>query len=95
MRSETIIKRLGNLAELKKVHKNSSAYKLVLRVCETGHNVIRPCWTSGTGRFCKNLDYTDDVCNLLDALRVGYETGNDAPRGGLYGNFLIIRNLKK
>ena len=52
--------------------------------------LIRPVWTSGRGRFCKNMDYTRDICAVLDALRVKYETGNDAPRGGLTGCYIKI-----
>lgn len=52
--------------------------------------VIRPIWTSGRGRFCSNCDHTRDICAVLDALCVKYETGNDAPRGGLTGNFIKI-----
>ena len=52
--------------------------------------VIRPVWTSGSGRFCKNMNYTRDICAVLDSLRVKYEAGNDAPRGGLTGNYIKI-----
>ena len=52
--------------------------------------LIRPVWTSGRGRFCKNMNYTADICAVLDALRVKYETGNDAPRGGLTGCYIKI-----
>lgn len=51
---------------------------------------VRPVWTSGSGRYCKNCDHTRDVCAVLDALRVKYVTGNDAPRGGLTGNYIKI-----
>lgn len=52
--------------------------------------VIRPVWTTGSGRYCKNCDHTADICAVLDALRVKYVTGNDAPRGGLTGNYIKI-----
>ena len=54
-------------------------------------DVVRPCKTSGSGRFTTNLDYTADVCRLLDSLRIKYEVGNDAPRGGLTGNYIKIK----
>lgn len=94
MKASTITKRLAALVATKKVQKNCSAYRLILQACETGRAVIRPCWTSGAGRFCSNLDYTADVCRLLDALRVQYVQGNDAPRGGLPGNFIQIKHLE-
>lgn len=93
MKATTILKRLEKLASEKRVNKTSSSYKLVVSACQTGNAVIRPCWTSGTGRYCSNLDYTADTRRLLDVLRVGYEFGNDAPRGGLTGNFIKIKNF--
>lgn len=94
MKVTTITKRLAALVAAKKVQKNSSAYRLIIEACETGRALVRPCWTSGRGRYCSNLDYTADVCRLLDALRVQYVRGNDAPRGGLPGNFIRIKHLE-
>lgn len=94
MKVTTITKRLAALVDAKKVQKNSSAYRLIIEACETGRALVRPCWTSGRGRYCSNLDYTADVCRILDALRVQYVRGNDAPRGGLPGNFIQIKHLE-
>lgn len=94
MKVTTITKRLAALVAAKKVQKNSSAYRLIIEACETGRALVRPCWTSGRGRYCSNLDYTAAVCRLLDALRVQYVQGNDAPRGGLHGNFIQIKHLE-
>lgn len=93
MKTTTIIKRLAKLASEKRVNKTSAAYKLIVAACNKGDAMMRPCWTSGSGRFCKNMDYTADTCLLLDILRVQYERGNDAPRGGLTGNFIRIKNF--
>lgn len=87
MKKETIAKRL----EKAKVNKTTSAYQLLTCwLSNPLHTVIRPCWTSGRGRFTTNLDYTQDLCNLLELLRVRYELGNDAPRGGKTGNYIRI-----
>ena len=53
-------------------------------------NIIRPCYTSGSGRFTTNIDYTDDICHLLDLLKIKYVAGNDSSRGGKCGNFIKI-----
>jgi hypothetical protein len=53
-------------------------------------NIIRPCRTSGMGRFTTNLDYTNDVEALLKLLGIRYETGNDSPKGGKPGNFIKV-----
>ena len=55
-----------------------------------GDGIIRPCYTSGSGRFTSNQDHTAETCALLDLLRVKYMTGNDAPKGGATGNFIKI-----
>lgn len=52
--------------------------------------LIRPCFTAGRGRFVHNSDHTFEVCALLDRLGVKYEKGNDAPRGGLTGNYIRV-----
>ena len=87
MRKETIKKRL----EKAKVNKNSSAFRLLSEWLNASDNVIiRPCWSSGRGRFCTNLDYTEQLKGLLTSLNVRYVSGNDAPRGGKCGNFIKI-----
>ena len=53
-------------------------------------DIIRPCTTSGHGRFTTSLDYTADVCRLLDRLKIKYISGNDSPRGGKTGNFIKV-----
>ena len=87
MKKETIKKRLEKM----NVSKTSSSYKLLTEWLNASDNyVIRPCWTSGRGRFCTNLDYTEQLKGLLTSLNVRYVSGNDAPRGGKCGNFIKI-----
>lgn len=89
MKANTILKRLEKV----NVSKNSAAYRLIKNTVSEGKNFIRTCWTSGSGRFCKNLDYTNEVIRILSAINVKFEFGNDAPRGGLTGNFVKILNF--
>lgn len=87
MKKSTIEKRMGNV----QFNKGTSAYKLVSEwLKKDGNAVIRPCWTNGSGRFIRNSDHTEDLCRLLNMLRVRYTLGNDAPRGGKTGNFVKI-----
>ena len=92
MKKSTIIARLEKLAQEKQVNKTSCAYTYIKEWLEIGNQngMIRTCHTSGRGRFCSNLDYTRAVENLCDALKLKIESGNDAPRGGLTGNFVKI-----
>lgn len=55
---------------------------------------VRTCFSSGRGRFCKNLDYTEETLRVLHfaGLKQGidFESSNDAPRGGLCGNYIKL-----
>ena len=87
MKKETIKKRLARIAP----NKATVAYKLINNWLNVeGNMVIRPCCTSGRGRFTTNLDYTEQLKSLLTSLRVRYISGNDAPRGGKSGNYIYI-----
>lgn len=55
---------------------------------------IRPCYTSGRGRFTTNLDYTQQTMWLLNKMGVEFEVGNDSPRGGKCGLYIIIKGVK-
>lgn len=87
MKIENAKKRLENRY---KGSKNAIAYKLVKEVIENQKAIIRPCWTSGRGRFTTNLDYTKDTENLLVLLGIKFESGNDYPLGGKPGNYIKI-----
>ena len=53
-------------------------------------NVIRPCYTSGSGKFTVNQNHTASVTSLLNLLKIKYTFGNDAPRGSETGNFIVV-----
>lgn len=61
--------------------------------------LIRTCHTSGSGRFTKNMDYTQDTVYVLKmaGLKEGLDfiVGNDSPRGGLTGNFIKLTSKGK
>ena len=69
--------------------KTSIAYRLALKVI-AGEKLIRPCYTSGSGRFTSNQDHSFATENLLNQLGIKFETGNDSPRGGQTGKFIKI-----
>lgn len=58
-----------------------------------GGEFVRPCYTQGSGRYSKQMDYTQEVCHALDLLKIKYSLTNDAPRGGLLGN--LISTIKE
>lgn len=77
--------------------KSSKAYQIVSDLISgtnktymVSGSIIRPCITSGRGRFTSNMDYTWDTESLLAALGIKFQSGNDSPRGGKTGNFIKI-----
>jgi hypothetical protein len=58
---------------------------------EKGQITIRPCQTSGRGRYTTNLDYTAATESTLTLLGIKFESGNDSPRGGKTGNYITIK----
>ena len=94
MKAETLQQRLEKRYTGSKSSKSYRIVKdLIYGTNETfavKDNVIRPCSTSGQGRFTTNLDYTSMVMHILSAIGVKYEFGNDAPRGAKTGNYIKI-----
>jgi hypothetical protein len=89
MKKETLRNRL---AKRFTGNKNTGGYRLVKDWIEQSHvqKQIRPCYTSGSGRFTKNMDYTPGVGEILTLIGVKFEAGNDAPKGSPTGNFYKI-----
>lgn len=93
MKEKTLRRRLAKIG----LQKNSTVYRIIRDVIRGTNNtymvfdgLIRPVKTSGSGRFKTNLDYTDGVKTVLDKMNVKYRSGNDAPRGGKTGNWIIV-----
>jgi hypothetical protein len=93
MKATTLKNRLEKIENLSR---NSKGYQVVNNLISNNPdsmifgNLIRPCHTSGKGRFTTNLDYTDLITHLLNKIGVKYIKGSDAPRGGKTGHFLKI-----
>lgn len=45
---------------------------------------------TGSGRHTKAVSCMDEVTAQLRGLNIGYATGNDAPRGGVTGEFIVL-----
>lgn len=73
--------------------KSTKAYRLIMEALENNKTMIRPARYSGRGRFATALDYTSDVRRILDAAKIKYNAGNDAPRGGKDGNYIILTHI--
>lgn len=86
MKTSTLEIRLSNRYTGSKQSKDYQFAKQVI----AGDRFIRPCYTTGRGRFTTNLDYTDSTISLLNLLGLKIETGNDAPKGSPTGNWIKI-----
>lgn len=52
---------------------------------------IRPAGYTGRGRFISKFDYSDKIINALNACKLKFVFGNDAPRGGVSGKYIIVK----
>lgn len=96
MKKETAFERLNKVAENTTKFRNikgTKAWHLIQTALFTKNATIRPCTVSGKGRFATNMDYTSDVCVILDEAKIRYNKGNDAPRGGKEGNYIILTHI--
>lgn len=108
MKTTTAIKNLEKVAEnmiIKGVDYKGRRYtlnnikvkkewSLIMDALNGGKNEIRPCHTSGRGRFCKNMDYTAEVAALLKKAKIKFVKKNDAPRGGKEGNYITLTHIE-
>ena len=83
--------KIEKAAESINMSKSSYAYQTLTKKDFATNEKVRTCHTSGRGRFTKCLDYTDDFRRLLDAAGIAYEYGNDAPRGGKCGQYIVFK----
>lgn len=102
MKKETIRKRL----EKSDIKKNSLVYKMIEEVINDVHPLnnrfysvltkkLRPNFYAGTGRFTKVQKHEYGLSIALNVLKIKYNKGNDAPRGGLCGvYFEILTNIE-
>jgi len=79
----------NNRIEKANINKGTAGYKMALKLCQTDF-LVRPCYTSGSGRFTSNQDHTEAVTNTLRAAGVDFVMTNDAPRGSATGNVICL-----
>ena len=87
MKKETFLNRTKGFA------KNSNGYKNALNLMTTGE-IVRTCYTTGSGRWTKNQDSTAHTINVLREAKIindiDFKLKNDAPRGGSHGNYIEL-----
>jgi hypothetical protein len=98
MKKEKLNQKLVKIANGQpKISKSSIGYKCVADVINGTNNSgcvfenqIRPVYTRGSGKWTNIADHSKLVTSLLDALKIKYIAGNDAPMGGRCGYFITI-----
>ena len=95
MKIETFEKRTSEIT------KTSNGYIYAKALLQNPALRIYTCHTTGYRRFKRNLDYTGQTIAVLKKAglteNVDFVIGNDAPRGGLTGNYIYLtsRGRKK
>ena len=89
MKTSTIQKRLDKLTSSKQLSKSSLVYNWCARLAT--NEKIRPVFSQGSSWKNSSLvDKSAELTTVLDALKIKYTIGNDAPRGGKTGYFVQI-----
>lgn len=70
--------------------RETKAYQLAMRAIEFAGSKISTCYTSGSGRYTSNQDHHQATTSILLKMGVQYTQGNDAPRGGKTGQWVMV-----
>lgn len=92
MKKETLSKRIKSVKISSLVAKNILKYLAgqTASVNYFRNGLIRPCKYNYNGRRVSVTDYRWQIMEALNACKIKFETGNDAPRGGAEGNYIKI-----
>lgn len=78
---------LRNSSENRK-HSSKSVCDMLVLLGQ--HGYVRTGHHTGSGRHTKAVDQTNEVCLALKRLQISHAQGNDAPRGGVAGNYVVL-----
>jgi hypothetical protein len=71
-------------------NRGTKAYQLAMQAIEFPGTKISTCYTSGSGRYTSNQDHHFATKTILNKLDVQFTEGNDAPRGGKTGQWVMV-----
>lgn len=77
---------LRNASTSNDFSKNTRSY--LLQLAQNGY--CRTGYYQGSGRHTRAIDDTSMVINALRTLHISHAQGNDAPRGGVSGNYVVL-----
>lgn len=88
-------KKLAKLVSEKKVNTTSIVYGWVNELI-AGKKEFRPVYSQGSSwRHSSLFDRRAEFTFLLNAMGIEYKSGNDAPKGGQTGAFILITTKVK
>ncbi len=95
MNTKTFFKRLANAGLLTKAGRIKDAYSADLsrlKYCKEATNMLHlKTWSRYKGKMRLNERPHERTLELLGVLKLKYELGNDAAKGGATGDYIRIR----
>ncbi len=88
---ETKLQKLQQFAETRRGTKNSLAYKSAIEAIEKIGSKISTGKNTGSGRYASSTCWGEETIWILNQIGVTAEVGNDSPRGGRAGEYVIIK----
>ena len=91
----SVEKKLAELVTEKKITKSSIVYGWIKELIG-GKKEFRPVYSQGSSWKNSSLfDRRTEMTTILNAMKIEYKSGNDAPRGGQTGAFIQITTKVK
>ena len=88
----TTLERLNKFAATRRGTKSSLAYKSAVEAVENIGSKVRTGKIVGNGRYAGSTCWGEETVWILKQIGITAEIGNDSPRGGRYGEFVIVKN---
>lgn len=95
MNTHTFVKRISNISKIVKKDGNLSAYGCErmrdMVSLQAGEAIHPKRWNRSQGHYgLQGVNKYNDIIEVLKAAGIEYTTGNDAPKGGLEGDFIRL-----
>lgn len=72
------------------LRRNSLTYKSLKKALSNSGTKIWVGKNTGSGRYTSSVSWQDKCQTVLKSLSIAYEVGNNAPRGGKAGDYIIV-----
>ena len=86
-KSQVQLESLRNSTENRN-YSSKTVCDMLVQLAQSGY--VRTGHYTGSGRHTKAVDQTGDVVIALKRLQISHAQGNDAPHGGVVGNYVVL-----